>query len=175
MPNGFFPSGRFLGLFRAFVAVPGVLFLVFCASAFAGTKSAVFQDWAVECPGGAVPCTLAQTAATEDDQLWLGTLRMQQDAQGAVDLRVLVPGSVHLGSGLFVGVRAPLSELTYQRCSPDVCVAAGRLNAEELRRWKAGTQAEIRYRPSVTAPPIVFNISLIGVTAALRHAQESGR
>ncbi|UXX85098.1 invasion associated locus B family protein [Roseovarius pelagicus] len=138
-------------------------------------RTKTFQSWAVECEELSARCTLAQTASSKDDRFWLATLRLRQTVKGGAQVQVIVPSGVHLGSGLFVGVTPPYKELAYQRCSPTVCVAAGILDSDELTKWKRGRRAEVRYRPSAVSAPIVFDVSLMGVTAAFRYAESSAQ
>lgn len=82
-----------------------------------------FRHWQVDCAAVPRACILSTSALAGDDT-WLGTLRLQL-AAGEVEaarLQALVPPSVHLGSGLFLGVgrQAPLP-LAYLRCAPDHC------------------------------------------------------
>lgn len=132
----------------------------------------VFRDWAVECDTDPVYCVASQVASTQDVGLWLGTVRLRPSDDGGADVMVVVPAGVHLASGLFVGVRQPLTQIDYQRCAPEACTAAGRIDKAELRRWRRGNAAQLRYRPSIGAPPVAFSVSLMGITAALRHMSE---
>ena len=131
-----------------------------------------FNDWAVECDTAPTFCILSQTSAADEDGLWLGTVRLRADAQDGADVVVLVPAGVHLASGLFIGVRQPLTQIRYQSCTKDACTAAGKIDKAELTRWRRGSTAQMRYRPSIGAPPVSFSVSLLGISAALRHAAE---
>lgn len=132
----------------------------------------IFQDWSVTCPNEGPDCVLAQTSSAQSDRLWLGTLHLKPRHEGGATLVVQVPSGVHLGSGIFVGVRQPLKQLTYQVCSSAMCTASGALTRDELNQWRRARKAELRYRPSVQAPPVAFDVSLMGITAALQYAHE---
>lgn len=147
------------------------LLATFSTAVIAAPESRQFRDWAVTCDSKQPRCVLALTASSDAENLWLATLRLVRTSADSARVQVIVPAGVHLASGMFVGVRPPLSELTYERCSSTICVAAGNLDARELTKWKRGATAEIRYRPNVTSPPIVVDLSLMGVTAALNYAE----
>lgn len=126
--------------------------------------------WSAECDGD--DCIVAQSAAAED-RTWLATIILDPDDTGGALAQVIVPSGVHLASGLFVGLdRRPL-EAVWIACARETCRAEARLSAEDLTGWKKARQAELRYRPSISAPVIVFPLSLMGLTAALREAEGS--
>ena len=136
------------------------------------TPQVAFKDWAVECDDAPVYCVASQTAGATDDTFWLATVQLRPVTDGAIVV-LRVPAGVHLGSGLFVGVRQPLTEIAYQSCTPQMCIASGQISKSELTRWRRGHVAEVRYRPSATSPPLSFEISLQGITAALRYVKEA--
>jgi len=79
---------------------------------------------------------------------------------------------VHLGSGLFFGLgRDDPLQLSYLRCAPDHCEAAAAIDEARLAAMMAGRSAVLTYRPSITSPPVSFEISLMGITAAIGHAR----
>ncbi len=154
--------------------LPQSLLVVFLSlTAFSATAEVrKFTDWALECPEGGAPCVLSQTIASADN-VWLATVRMVLSAKGAV-VQFLVPPTVHIASGLFASSdRADPLQATFIRCSPQACEAVLELDRQELDAWKRGNTAEVRYRPAANTPPAVFNISLMGLTAALRTAREA--
>lgn len=135
-------------------------------------ETSVFRDWAVECDSAPAYCVASQVASAQEGGLWLGTLRLRPAEGGGADVMVVVPAGVHLASGLFVGVRQPLTQVPFQRCTASACTAAGRIDQAELTRWRRGNAAQLRYRPSMGAPPVAFPVSLMGISAALRHVRE---
>ena len=116
---------------------------------------------------------LSQTAAASD-QSWLATLRValnEGDSNEAI-VQFLVPPSVHLASGLFVTVSPGITkQATFIRCLPIACEAVLELESETLSAWKRRRSAELRYRASVDLQPLVFDVSLMGLTAALDAAK----
>ena len=135
-----------------------------------------FGDWALFCPDSEAACTLSQTIASVDYN-WLATLRIalskSKEAEVAV-VQFLVPPNVHLASGLF-SVVAPGKALqaTFIRCSTNACEAVMGMDIATLDAWKQGRVAELRYRPAVDVPPVIFDVSLIGLTAGLNAAAGS--
>jgi invasion protein IalB len=132
-----------------------------------------FRDWRVDCSATPPSCILS-TSSTARDDTWLATLRLQLAAGDAAPARLqaLVPPSVHLGSGLFLGLarQEPLS-LVYLRCAPDHCEAATAIEPDMLAAMMAGRAATLTYRPSISSPPVTFEVSLMGITAAVGHAR----
>ncbi len=143
-----------------------------CLRASAG-ESRRFGDWALSCPDSEESCVLAQTVASNDHN-WLATIRIALSGakEGEVAaVQFLVPPSVHLASGLFstVASGAPL-QATFIRCNANACEAVMGMNASTLSDWKHGRVAELRYRPAADVPPVVFDVSLMGLTAGLKAA-----
>ena len=132
-----------------------------------------FRDWTVSCAEAPAACVLSTSAIAHDDT-WLATLRLRlaADQPEPARLQALVPPSVHLGSGLFLGVgrQEPLP-LAYLRCAPDHCEAAAALDTPRLEAMMAGRAAVLTYRPSISSPPVSFEVSLMGITAAIGHAR----
>lgn len=143
------------------------------ASPLGASEPHVFRDWAVDCDGSPILCILSQTASSPDDNLWLGTVRLHPAQDGGANIVVLVPAGVHLGSGIFVGTAQPLTSITFQTCTKAACTASGRIDRNELARWRRGTTAQLRYRPAITSPPVSFAVSLMGISAALQYVTET--
>ncbi|SIN90001.1 invasion associated locus B family protein [Vannielia litorea] len=135
-----------------------------------------FTDWRVDCPDDGRACT-ASTTSFAEDRTWLSTLRIQPGAaQADLPVQILVPPGVHLASGLFVAVPGlRLAEATYLTCTNQACDARVSISTRQLAGWKRARAARLRYRPSSTAPPIEFDVSLMGLTAALGAAAEASR
>ena len=157
-------------------AGPVVLAISLGLAASAVGAEQTFTDWQVECPDDGRRCT-ASTTSFAEDRTWLSTIRIQPDAAaGELPVQILVPPGVHLASGLFVSVAGQENaRATYLRCSPQACDARVSLGAEALAAWKRARAARLRYRPSSSAPPIEFDVSLMGLTAALGAASEATR
>lgn len=136
-------------------------------------KEQSFRDWQVSCPGDGRVCTLSTTTFAED-RTWLSTLRLQPGAgHDPLPVQILVPPRVHLGSGLFVAVPGIGERAArYIRCSQQACDARIELGARDLSAWKRARAAQLLYRPSPTSPPIRFNVSLMGLTAAINEVLE---
>ena len=105
------------------------------------------------------------------DHNWLATLRIALSGSNEDEVAVvqfLVPPNVHLASGLFstVAPDAPL-EATFLRCTMNACEAVMAMDTATLSAWKRGRTAEVRYRPAADMPPVVFDVSLMGLTAGL--------
>lgn len=167
-----FLAARVLGGLRAHLLL--VVSLLCLPGPVIAQQSGTFQEWVVDCGPQPLVCVASQTIFTSDDQLWLATVQIRREDSGdGADVVVRVPAGVHLASGLFVGVRQPLQSATFVRCAMDICIATARLDRDELSAWKRGRKAELRYRPRMDAAPIAFDISLMGITAALRFAEEA--
>ncbi len=138
----------------------------------ATVRAQAFTDWRVDCAEDGRQCTAAITSFAED-RTWLSTLRLQPASrtEETLPVQILVPPGVHLASGLFVSVRGQgRAEATYLTCSPQACDARMSLDDRGLEAWKRARVARVLYRPSSTAPPIEYEVSLMGLTAALGAA-----
>lgn len=137
------------------------------------------RDWEVTCADGAA-CVLSSTVAGDRGD-WLATLRLRMagasSGDGAGDvLQVLVPGEVHLASGLFLSVEPlPPVEAHYQRCSAEICAAAVRLEPDLFAAMRRARAASVTYRPDIAGPPVSFAVSLMGLTAAHEAARRNLR
>lgn len=144
-----------------------------------GDVSEKFRDWALVCSDSG-DCRLAQTLMSSD-RVWLGTVMLQPALQGeeARMADLFVPLGAHFPSGVFVGRgEGAMQRAEWVRCSEVACEARFLLDGEGERHWRAGQTAELRYRPSPSAPAASIEISLMGVTAGLqaldRLAEDGG-
>ncbi|WP_114965336.1 invasion associated locus B family protein [Alkalilacustris brevis] len=134
-----------------------------------GDATEQFRDWALVC-SEAGECRLAQTLMSSD-RVWLGTVILQPLAQGeqARMADLFVPLGAHFPSGVFVGRGGgAMQRAEWVHCSEVACEARFQLDGEGERSWRAGQTAELRYRPSPSAPAASIDISLMGVTAGLQ-------
>ena len=84
--------------------------------------------------------------------------------------QILLPGRIHLASGLFLRVdTGPLFKGEVLRCYPQACDARIELDERALQEWKRGANLQVVYRPAVETAPIRFPISLMGLTSALKE------
>ncbi|WP_417249516.1 invasion associated locus B family protein [Celeribacter sp.] len=135
-------------------------------------QSWTFRDWSVTCPQDAEPCVAATTTLAAD-RTWLATLRMQPEHDGSARLQVLLPQQIHIGSGVFAKLSGRSEQrLLLIRCVPGACEARLDLPDAELAAWKVARAAQLTYRPAPNAPPIHFDVSLMGLTSALAQAQD---
>jgi len=163
---------RSFARFCRWPASPGpvcALSLAFVAAGAAGAAPR-FGDWELGCEGQG-PCVIAQSVMA-GDRSWLATVMMQPEPAGA-RVQVVVPAGVHLASGLYLqqADAAPLAA-RWLACSPETCRADLRLAAGDLDDWKKGRAAQIRYRARLDGPVVAFDLSLMGITAALDAAGE---
>lgn len=154
-----------------------MLFLVLslgggAAMAEATPKSWTFRDWKVSCPQATRPC-IAATTTLAADRTWLATLRMQPERDGGARLQVLLPQQIHIGSGAFAKLSGGAEQrLRLIRCVRGACEARLDLPSPALDAWKAARAAQLTYRPAPNAPPIRFDVSLMGLTNALAQARD---
>lgn len=62
----------------------------------------------------------------------------------------------------------------YIRCSAAACDARLSLEVTDFQAWKGAREAVLTYRPTTSAPPIRFAVSLMGLTAAFEAARMEG-
>ena len=148
-------------------------FACYAAAMSAAAEADSFRDWRVECRDAPVASCILSTTSGAEDSTWLATMRLATEPGDRAVVQLLLPPGIHLASGAFVEVagvdRAPARLL---RCLPQACEAQLALDPRAMAAWKAGRAAAVTYRPGVEAPPIRFEMSLLGLTAALDHADE---
>jgi invasion protein IalB len=150
----------------------GVLALVLLgvAGPAVAAETEIFRDWTAQCDSAGI-CILSQASLASGDRL-LALSRLSPDAEDGAVLEIAVPAGVHLASGLFVAAGKPAPKaLDWVRCGEGLCLATARLDRTELSAWRRANTAELRYRPELGGKVIGLKISLMGLTAALRHAE----
>jgi invasion protein IalB len=107
------------------------------------------------------------------DRSWLATVLMQPiDGGDRARVQLMVPAGVHLASGLFVEAASKEGQAAeWLVCTPEACRAEMVLDAEDVSAWKRGASAEIRYRSRIDGPVVAFDMSLMGLTAALADVE----
>jgi invasion protein IalB len=142
----------------------------------AAAEADPFRDWQVECRDAPFASCILSTTSGAEDAIWLATMRIAPEPGDRAVVQLLLPPGIHRASGAFVEVagigREPARPL---RCLPQACEAQLALDARAIAAWKAGLTATVTYRPGAEAPPIRFEMSLLGLTAALDHADERQR
>jgi invasion protein IalB len=138
------------------------------APLFAQPLDVTRGDWQVSCESADRDCVISQSLMS-DDRSWLATVLMQPIGEGdRARVQVLVPTGVHLASGLFVEAgRKEGQGAEWLVCTQKACRAELVLDPEGLAAWKQGRSAEIRYRSRIDGPVVAFDMSLMGLTAAL--------
>jgi invasion protein IalB len=132
-----------------------------------------FRDWTVSCAEAPAACVLSTTAIAQDDT-WLATLRLQLAAGQPAAGAAAGAGAALGASGLGAVSRprpAGAAAAGLSALRPDHCEAAAALDADRLDAMMAGRAAVLTYRPSISSPPVSFEVSLMGITAAIGHAR----
>jgi invasion protein IalB len=159
-------------MFALFPHVFAAACLTVATSVSAQPMTATHGDWQVNCDVSRPDCVISQSLMS-DDRSWLATVLMQPIETGdRARVQVLVPAGVHLASGLFVEAASTQGQgAEWLVCSPKACRAEMILETEDLSAWKRGKSAEIRYRSRIDGPVVAFDMSLMGLTAALDDAR----
>ena len=135
-----------------------------------------FGDWRVACQAVAVGrtvCVLAQRIVARETGALVGevTLRPAQGPEGAEALLMTLTVPTGLALRARPAYRIPPAEeeraLDWETCGPRLCRAVRALGAEEVGALRAATSARVGYRPLRAEGPVVFDLSLRGVTAGL--------
>jgi invasion protein IalB len=142
--------------------------------AFAQPAAATHGDWQIACEAPSESCVISQSVMAAD-RSWLATVLLQPIDDGqAARIQLLVPTGVHLASGLFVEAGTPEAKAArWLVCTPEACRAEMLLDNEDVSAWKRGAAAEVRYRSRIDGPVVSFDLSLMGLTAALEEAGDS--
>ena len=126
------------------------------------------RDWALDCRAtgvGRTSCVLAQRLVSPQDGTEIAqiVLRAREDGTALV---LRVPTGVDL-------TRRPAFEvdgggahaLTWTACDPNHCLAAVALDAEQSQALRDGIVATFGYQPLGAEAPLLFDVSLLGISA----------
>jgi invasion protein IalB len=155
-------------------ALPGLIgctvFWTIAGAGLAQTAAVTHGDWQAACETEGSPCVLSQSVMAAD-RSWLATVLLQPSGDGA-RVQLMVPAGVHLASGIFIETAQPEAQpARWLVCTPEACRAELDLDAEGLAAWKQGRSAEVRYRSRIDGPVVAFDVSLMGMTAALEDVR----
>ncbi|WP_316015526.1 invasion associated locus B family protein [Roseobacter sp. HKCCA0434] len=126
------------------------------------------RDWSLDCRATGVDqtsCVLAQRLISPDTEAEIAqiVLRAREDGTALV---LRVPTGVDL-------TRRPAFEvddgtaqaLTWTACDANHCLAATALDAERSQALRDGVTATFGYQPLSAEAPLLFDVSLLGISA----------
>lgn len=148
-------------------------------AAFAGGLAALcspsvaeqFRDWTVLAreAGG---CLLHQRVIAAKAGLTIADVFLAPSGGGGLVVSARVPVGAALSSGMAYRHpgRAMAVPLVWQSCDAESCLAQVEVTAEERARLMRGLRVEMAFVPVPGARPLRFQLSLLGLTAALGSA-----
>ncbi len=161
----------------------GLLVSIACLLAFAPPvfaerleNGARFGEWTLVCEAIAVnetACVLNQRIVRADGAFLVDFLAIPEGDGGWLSARV--PVGVHFPSGFVLRPEAEEQQiiLVWQACSPELCEAMVSLSDEGATLLEGGP-AIAAYRPGVTDEPVVFRVTLEGLSEGLAALAASG-
>lgn len=145
------------------------------ASAQEARNGATFGDWQLICEATGVNrtvCALRQTLSLTESGAFIAevALRRVPSADGMRTVIVLsTPTGMFLPAapGMAVDASDETLALEWRSCDARVCTASRVLTDEDVVALRDGAELRLGYRPVNQTEPVLFSISLSGVTAGL--------
>jgi invasion protein IalB len=132
-----------------------------------------FGAWAVQCEAVAINetvCVLSQRLVRSSDRAFLAEIIAFQTKDASKSyVAARVPLGVHFPSGFSVkpageGQQVPF---VWQSCSQTICEALLEVDAAMISRLESAEQLVGGYRPGLQAEPLVFRMSVKGLSEGL--------
>jgi invasion protein IalB len=141
----------------------------------ATSNGTVFGDWRLSCQATAVnetACSIAQTLTIGEQNNFLVEITLQEaliENTKKTIMAVSTPTNMNLTAqpGYRVGKAGETRALTWRTCNAKFCTASRLLGDDEVASLRAGTSFVLGYHPIANKEPLVFQISLKGVSAGL--------
>lgn len=139
-----------------------------CADAQATDAPPQFRDWQLVCQSDRATCAVAQRLVAPNGGLFLADVQVMGTADGYV-LVLTTPLGPFLPErpAAQVGGRAPLA-FDWHSCDGHTCRAVHRLDDATLTAMKRGSRMTLAYRLAGSREARRIEVSLMGLTAALR-------
>lgn len=138
--------------------------------ALPGAAAERFRDWTL-LPLSAGPCLLHHRAVAAAEGLTLADVFLRPEETGLlISVRVPLGASLADGPAYRHPGAARAVPLVWQSCNSETCLAQVRVDAAERGRLERGAWIELGFVPVPGARPLVFAVSLAGVTLGLETA-----
>ncbi len=130
----------------------------------------IFRDWELlHLPQG--ECLLVQQVLARRGEVAIADVYLSRSEAGSALLSVRVPVGVSLADG--IGYRYPdrpeVVPLIWQSCNSGTCLAQIQITGKELARLQAAREIRIAFVPVRDARPLVFSLSLMGLTRGMQR------
>ncbi|MGB0507989.1 MAG: invasion associated locus B family protein [Pikeienuella sp.] len=160
---------------RAFILVLATILFAGAASAQSAPNGAKFGDWTLICKAegvGETNCYLAQRIINKESGALISEVRLTSvdtDAGRKTHMLAFTPDGVELSkrSGYVVDKATTQVALHWRSCAQKICRAEAFLTAEQTAALKAGAKMLFGYQKFRAKKPVVFPLSLTGVSAGL--------
>ncbi|WP_019626647.1 invasion-associated locus B family protein [Thioalkalivibrio sp. ALJT] len=134
-------------------------------------ETSSYQDWQVTCfeTGAGERCQMRQMLQTQDEQADELSLQATVSLDGDQPvIEMLLPLGVDLRPGIRMQVDRSGEEMDapYVTCVQQGCVAGRELSEAQMGAMRAGRTLSVAFRALHQEQPFVFDISLMGFTAA---------
>ncbi|MDX3925794.1 MAG: invasion associated locus B family protein [Shinella sp.] len=134
----------------------------------ASSLQEIYQDWQLSCTvrDSARACVILQDQSQQNGQRLLAVeLAMRADGMVAT---LLLPFGILLDPGIAPQIddQPPLPALHFRTCLPTGCVAVFAVDAETLRKLRAGSVLKLKVTTAAQTA-LTFPVSLKGLTVAI--------
>lgn len=138
-------------------------------------NGATFGDWQLICEATGVNrtvCALRQTLSFSENGAFVAEVALRR-VPSADDTRTVIVLSTPTGiflpaaPGMAVDGSDETLPLEWRSCDANICTASRVLSDNEVAALRGGAELRMGYRPVNQSDPVLFSISLTGVTAGL--------
>jgi len=145
------------------------------ASAQEARNGATFGDWQLICEATGVNrtvCALRQSLSFSENGAFVAEVALRR-VPAADDMRTVIVLSTPTGMflpaapGMAIDGSEETLPLEWRSCDARICTASRVLSDDELAALRGGDELRMGYRPVNQPDPVLFSISLTGVTAGL--------
>lgn len=135
----------------------------------------VFGDWRLACEATAInqtACAIMQSLSVTETKQFLAEVSLQTatvEDQIRIIMAMTTPTNMLLPaqSGFRVGDTNETKPLTWRTCNAQFCTASRILEPDDVVAIREGLKMTVGYQPAGSAEPIIFDVSLKGVSAGL--------
>lgn len=142
----------------------------------APANGTVYGDWQLACQATAInetACAIAQTISLSDGNRFLAEVTLQkltiEDSAERIVMALTTPTNMLLTAqpGYRVGTEEETLPLVWRTCTQQLCTASRVLEPAEVDALRSGVTVVLGYQSAASPEPIIFELSLNGVSAGL--------
>ena len=160
-------------IYKAFSLSLVLLLLNNQATASTSVHGKSFQDWGGNCQAlaeGGEHCYLEQVLYDGEQKVMISVIGYVPN-QTIPSMAFELPPNIHLAAGFSLTMDGKVLVRFKGKCAQARCTASFNLTPQILQQFQKGRAAEVSYLSTPKQKPVVFPLSLMGITAGLRALQ----